>query len=148
MPVTDYQVATLRAQLAGQRDDHLRLANKLDAEEANTEYAALVAAAFIRAVERHFIRDGDIAEESEVIEFVAYLRETDDEMSDVINPQIAESMILHLLEKGNAVDADKDTKFGHQIVLLATLVGQEQFNDAELDAFLSNARSLANQLLE
>ncbi|XRQ02696.1 hypothetical protein ACN3XK_39575 [Actinomadura welshii] len=148
MPVTNHQIATLRAQLAGQRDEHLRLAKQLGTNEANTEYAALVAAAFIEAVERRFIRDGHAADESEVVDFVAQVREIDDEMPEVINPQIAESMILHLLEKGTIVAADKDVKFGHQIVLLATLIGQEEFNDAELDAFLSDARSLADQLLE
>ncbi|TDB93819.1 hypothetical protein E1266_18895 [Actinomadura sp. 7K534] len=147
MPITDHQVSTLRAQLAGQRDEHLRLAKQLARDEANTEYAALVAAAFIEAVERRFIKDGIKSNESEVVDFVAQVREIDDEMSDIIDPRIAESLILHLLEKGTIVDADKDKKFGHQIVLLATLVGQEQFTDTELNAFLADARSLANQLL-
>lgn len=147
MPITDHQVSILRAQLAGQQDEHLRLAKELSREEANTEYAALVAAAFIEAVERRFIKDGITADESEVIDFVAQVRSIDDEMTETIDPQIAESLILHLLEKGTVVDADKDKKFGHQIVLLASLVGEEQFTDAELDAFLADARSLANQLL-
>ena len=148
MPVTDHHVATLRAQLMGQREEHLRLANQLDPEEANTQYAALVAAAFIEAVERRFMKDGKPADESEVVDFVARVRETDDEMPDIINPELAESMILHLLEKGTIAEADKNTKFGHQIVLLASLIGEEQPTEAELDAFSSSARSLADELLE
>ncbi|MGP4028375.1 hypothetical protein [Actinomadura sp. 3N407] len=147
MPITDEQVAVLRAQLAGNREEHLRLMEQLASDEANVYYTALVAAAFIEAAERHFIEDGKTADESNVIDFVAQVRERGDESSEIINPHIAESMILDLLGKGTMVDADADTKFGHQIVLLAALVGEEQFTSAELDAFLLRARSLADELL-
>ncbi|MEU8804810.1 hypothetical protein [Spirillospora sp. NPDC048819] len=147
MPITDEHVAVLRAQLAGNREEHLRLMGQLDSDEANVYYTALVAAAFIEAAERHFIEDGKTADESNVIDFVAQVRERSDESSEIVNPQIAESMILDLLGKGTMVDADADTKFGHQIVLLAALVGEEQFTSAELDAFLLRARSLADELL-
>lgn len=148
MAITDKQVAVLRAQLTGKIDEHRRLAKQLTTEEANTQYAALVAAAFIEAVERRFMKDGKAADDADVIDFVAQVRGLDDEMPDIIDPQIAESLIFHLLEKGTVVDADPDTKFGHQIVLLASLVGEEQFSGAELEEFLSDARSLANELLE
>lgn len=147
MPITDDQVAVLRAQLSGDREEHLRLMEQLDSNEANVLYTALVAAAFIEAAERHFIKDGKVADNSEVIEFVARVRETDDRSSDLINAQVAESMILDLLGKGRMVDADPDTKFGHQTVLLAALVGEEQFTPTELDSFLNDARALANELL-
>lgn len=147
MPVTDHQVATLRAQLKGDGIEHQRLADQLTPEEANSEYAALVAGAFIEAVERRFLRNGKAAEASEVIEFIADIRQTDDEMSSVIDPQIGEGLIFYLLKKGGPVDADKDKVFGHQIVLLASLVGREQFTDEQLDAFLVEARFLADQLL-
>lgn len=148
MAIVDEHVAVLRAQLTGQRDEHLRLAKQLSPEEANEEYAALVAAAFIRAVERRFIKDEKAADVSEIIDFVSQLRAKSDEMPDVINPQLAESMILYLLKKGPIADADADTKFGHQIVMLATLVGEEQLSSTELDAFLTDARALGNDLLE
>ncbi|GAA1797845.1 hypothetical protein [Actinomadura chokoriensis] len=148
MAITDEQVDVLRAQLAGKIDEHRRLARQLTADEANTEYATLVAAAFIEAVERRFMKDGKAADDADVIDFVAQVRGLDDEMPDIIDPRLAESLIFHLLEKGTAINADPDTKFGHQIVLLANLVGEEQFSSAELDAFLSSARSLANELLE
>lgn len=148
MPVTDEQVATLRAQLKGNLAEHRRLLSELDPEEAKVGYSALIAAAFIEAAERRFLRDDRPADESEIIEFVAKARETDDEMPDIINPQLAESMILHLLGKGQIIDADENTKLGHQIILLATLVGEEEFTDAELETFLHGARSLADDLLE
>ncbi|MFF4241899.1 hypothetical protein ACFYYL_39050 [Actinomadura geliboluensis] len=146
--MTDEQVATLRAQLKGNLAEHRRLLSELDPEEAKVGYSALIAAAFIEAAERRFLRDDRPAKESEIIEFVAKARETDDEMPDIINPQLAESMILHLLGKGQIIDADENTKLGHQIILLATLVGEEEFTDAELETFLHSARSLADDLLE
>ncbi|TMQ98965.1 hypothetical protein ETD83_18785 [Actinomadura soli] len=148
MRITDKQVAVLRAQLVGNREEHLRLADQLDPDEANVCYTALVAAAFIEAAEERFIRNGDAVDHSEVIDFVAQVRERADEMPDIIDPQIAESMILDLLGKGSMVDADPDTKFGHQIVLLAALVGEKQFTEDQLDAFLGNARALADELLQ
>ncbi|MES9605083.1 hypothetical protein [Actinomadura sp. NPDC000929] len=147
MPVTDHQVATLRALLKGEGEEHKRLADQLTPDEANSEYAALVAGAFIEAVERRFLINGNAAKESEVIDFVANVRQTDDEMANVIDPQIAEGLILFLLRKGEKVNADKNKVFGHQMVLLTFLVGQAQYTDAELDAFLVEARHLADQLL-
>ena len=147
MPVTDHQVATLRAQLKGNDEEHQQLAAQLTPKEANNEYAALVAGAFIEAVERRFLKNGHAAEASEVIDFVADVRQTDDEMASIIDPQISEGLILYLLKKGDLVDADKNKIFGHQIVLLASLVGREQFTDEQLDAFLVEARFLADQLL-
>ncbi|MFG2091137.1 MULTISPECIES: hypothetical protein [unclassified Spirillospora] len=147
MPVTDEQIATLRAQLKGNITEHRRLLSQLDPEEANVGYSALVTAAFIEAAEQRFIKGGEMADKSDVIDFVAQAREGDDEAPEVINPEIAESMILHLLGKGSMVDADAETKLGHQIVLLATLVGERQFTENELDAFLLSARSLANDLI-
>ncbi|TDC73243.1 hypothetical protein [Actinomadura sp. 7K507] len=148
MTVTDEQVATLRAQLEGNIAEHRRLLNDLDPGEANVGYSALIAAAFIEAAERRFIKDGKTGDKFEVIDFVAQTRENDDESPNVINPQIAEGMLLSLLGKGSMVDADEETKLGHQIVLLAALVSEEQFTSTELDAFLLNARSLADELLE
>ncbi|WP_412518521.1 hypothetical protein K8Z49_10890 [Actinomadura madurae] len=148
MPVTDEQVATLRAQLQGKLEEHRRLLRELDPAEANVGYSALIAAAFIEAAERRFIRDGKVADKGEVVDFVAQVRETDDEMPDIIDPQIAESMILHLLGKGEMVEASEDLKLGHQIVIIATLVSESQFTEAELDSFLADARSLADELLE
>ncbi|WP_396453110.1 hypothetical protein [Actinomadura sp.] len=148
MTITDKQVNVLRAQLTGQHDEHLRLVRELEPGEANREYAALVAGAFIVAVERRFIRDGKFADESEVIDFVAQVRAKSPEMPDVIDPELAESLILHLLERGPVKEADADTKFGHQLVLLAALAGEAQLADDVLEAFISEARSIAEDLLE
>lgn len=148
MAITDKHMAVLRAQVTGQHDEHLQLVKQLEPDEANQEYAALVAAAFIAAVERRFIRDGEYADESEVANFVAQVRTRSPQMPDIIDPELAESLIIHLRDKGPVKDADADTKFGHQLVLLAALTGDEQFSGSDLEAFLSEARSIADDLLE
>ncbi|MEU9838583.1 hypothetical protein AB0C69_05095 [Actinomadura sp. NPDC048032] len=148
MPITDEQVAVLRAQLKGNRAEHLRLMEQLDSNEANEYYPALVAAAFIEAAEQYFIKDGEVADDSQIIDFVAQMRERSDESSDLINPSLAESMIRDLLGKGEMIDAEPGVKFGHQIVIVAAIVGERQFTPAELEAFLQSARSLAEELLK
>jgi hypothetical protein len=147
MTVTDEQAATLRAQLAGQVDEHRRLTQQLDPEQAKRGYAALVAAAFIVAVERRFMKDGRVSDNAEVIDFIASARERSDDSAEIINPEVAETMILHLLGRGSVAGINENTKFEHQIILLAALVGQAKFNDSELDTFMTEARSLADEIL-
>ncbi|URM94307.1 hypothetical protein LUW76_08170 [Actinomadura madurae] len=148
MQIADEHVAILRTQLMGNFAEHRRLLEQLDDQEANTLYAALVSATFIKAVQGFFIDEGKTTDESEVIDFVARVRERSDDSSDLINPQLAESMILDLLGKGTMVETDPDTMIGHQMVLLAAVVGEKQFTDAEIDALLSSSRSLADELIE
>ncbi|GGT94396.1 hypothetical protein [Actinomadura citrea] len=148
MPVSSDQVATLRAQLSGQADEHRRLLRQLDPEQAKQGYAALVAAAFVVAVERRFRQGEIIADDSEVIEFVASARERSDDSAEIINPDVAEKMILTLLGRGSIATLDENTKLEHQIILLAALIGQAQLDDPELDAFIAEARTLADEILQ
>ncbi|SPT57133.1 hypothetical protein [Actinomadura madurae] len=147
MPVTDEQIATLRAQLRGNIVEHRRLLKQLDADEVNVGYPALIAAAFIAAVQQRFIKDGQPADRSEVVDFVARARAKHDEAPDVISPEIAEGMILRLLGKGPMVEIDEESKLAHQIILLAALISQENFTESELDAFLVKARAIADDFL-
>jgi hypothetical protein len=71
MPVTDEQVATLHAQLAGHLDEHKRLLGELDREAARRGYNALVTAAFSVTVVKRFPKD---TEPGTAIEFVADVR--------------------------------------------------------------------------
>ncbi|MEV0662977.1 hypothetical protein ACIBI3_25235 [Actinomadura luteofluorescens] len=148
MPVLAEQLATLRAQLAGQVDEHRRLLHRLDPEQAKLGYAALVAAAFVVAVERRFRQGKHAANDAQVIDFVASVREKDDDSAEIVNPKVAESMILTLLGRGSVDTIGENTMFEHQIMLLAALIGQAQFDESELDAFMAEAASLANQILE
>jgi hypothetical protein len=144
MPVTDEQVAPLRAQLARQYEEHLRLFNLLDQDSKNTGYHALVSAAFVTAVERRFSRD---VSPGEVIEFVGNVRSTSPRAADQIDPVIAERVIAAVFNEDSLDDVDARKSFETQLLVMVAIVGGEHLDDAGLDAFLAEARKLADQWL-
>ncbi|MEU8123084.1 hypothetical protein AB0C21_30610 [Spirillospora sp. NPDC049024] len=149
MPTTDDQVAALHALLAGHREEHRQLLNQLDRAEANKGYSALLAAGLFEAIERRFIVDGKVVDRAEVIAFVASVRERGDEMPDLINPEVAERIILRMLDQGGSVsDIDADTMIRHQIILLAGLIGDANLSESELNEFMRKIRVDADELLE
>ena len=144
MPVTDEQVAPLRAQLAGQPEEHLRLFNLLDQDAKTTGYQALVSAAFVTAVQRRFAPE---ASPGEVVEFVGSVRSRSPQVADKIDPVIAERVIMSVLADDSLDDVDARKSFETQLVLMAAIVGGENLDDAGLDAFLAQARKLADEWL-
>lgn len=144
MAVTDDQLATLRAQLAGNLDEHKRLFAHLDPVAARTGYRSLVSAAFCQAVERRFAPDSSAAN---VIEFVGDVRSRSESAADEIDPRTAERLILAVYTDESIGDMDPGTNFGTQILLLAALIADEQFDSTGLDEFLAQARKLADQWL-
>ncbi|WP_433469325.1 hypothetical protein [Spirillospora sp. CA-128828] len=147
MPVTDEQIATLEAQLAGRTDEHRRLLDQLDRAEASTGYSALVAAGVFEAADRRFMQGGTPAPDSDVIDFVATVRASSQAATEALDPQIAERIILAALGKGEIDDIDDNTVIGHQMFLLAALVADEHFNAEELSTFLTQARETADHWL-
>lgn len=147
MAITDDQLRTLRAQLAGQTEEHLRMLEQLDPAEADTGYAMLIGAAFFEAAERRFIRNGKYVPDAEVIDFVAAVRSVNEEAAATLDPAIAERILLAALDKGEIDDIDDDTVLGHEIFLLAAIIADEELSDEELDAFLAQARGTADQWL-
>lgn len=143
MPVTDDQVAVLRAYLADDMDEHRQLYARLDRETARVGYVALVTAAFITALSQRF-GPGSTAE---VIQFVADLRSRSGALAESIDPSAAEHLIQAVLN-------DEDTDLGSQdlgglmIVLLAGLIADRQLSAGELDDFLAGARKLADRWLQ
>lgn len=144
MPVTDAQVAALRAQLAGHLEEHLRMLDKLDSRPDRRAYSALVVASFCEAAERRFGRDSTPAA---VVEFVADIRATSDEASRKIDPRTAERLIRAVYTDEDVSDIGADTKKELYVLLLPALAGDLQLAEDELDEFLANSRSLADQWL-
>lgn len=140
MPVTDEQVAPLRAQLSGQLEEHQRLFGQLDAS-ARTGYRRIVSAAFCVAAERRFPPG---AAASDVIEFVGDVRSRTDRAAE-IDPLVAERVIRAVLSDENIDDIDPRTSWETQVLLLASMTADAQYNAAGLDEFLSEARKLADQ---
>ncbi|GLY87735.1 hypothetical protein [Actinoallomurus iriomotensis] len=142
MAVTADQVATLRAFLARDFDRYERLHAQLDPVAAKTGYTALIAAAFIEAVDRRFHQDST---DSDVVEFVGAVRAQFDRDGDEIDPIVAERMIRAVYTDEDIDDIDTETLVGNQVVLLSALIAEENLDDSELDAFLAKAGELADQ---
>lgn len=144
MPVTDEQVAPLRAQLARRPAEHQRLFDLLDQTAKRTGYRALVSAAFVIAAQRRFAQDVSPAE---VIDFVGDVRSRSPEVADQVDPTTAERVIMAVFTGQSLNDIDARTSWETQLVLMAAIVGDEHLDDAGLDAFLVEARKLADQWL-
>lgn len=142
MPVTDDQVMALRAYLAGDFDTHKRLFRQLDRTSARVGYPALVTAAFCEAVERRFAESGTA---SDVIEFIGEVRSRHLKDPDEIESRVAERVILSVFTDEEVGDLDAKVKYRTQLILLLPLIDDEQLDDAGLDAFLGEARKLADQ---
>jgi hypothetical protein len=144
MAVTDQQVATLRAQLAGHADEHKQLLRQLDWSTEGPAYTALIDAGFFEAVDRRFSAG---TTDADVIEYVGDVRSRFDEAAEAIDPQTGERLILKALGRGSAADLDPKTAFWARHFLLAALIADEQLDDAGLDEFLGEARKIADQWL-
>jgi hypothetical protein len=144
MPVTDDQVAALRAYLADDLDQHRRLYAQLDRQAARSGYIALLVAAFFEAVNRRFAQDGTAAD---VIEFVADVRGRSEALGEAIDPRAAERLIRAALSDEDIDDLDDRAKGRLYVVLLAGLIGDEQLSNDGLDEFLAEARKIADEWL-
>lgn len=144
MPVTDEQVATLRAQLAGDFAEYERLWAQLDPQTARTGYTSLVAAGFFEAVDRRFAKNGAIASPAEVVGFVGDVRTRSDRVADELDPKIAERLVMFALGEGSIADLDDETVAGTQMLLLAALIADEDLDDAGLDEFMAEVRAVAD----
>lgn len=144
MPVTDDQVAALRALLVDDLDRHRQLLGQLDRAEARRGYPALVTAAFGEAVERRF---GQRYQPADVVAFVADVRARSDRLAAELDPDAAERVISAVLGHASTRDLDREAVTRAKLVLLAALVADARLDDAALDELLAAARKLADQLL-
>ena len=144
MPVTDDQVAALRALLVDDQDRHRQLFGQLDRAEARTGYPALVTAAFGEAVERRF---GQRYQPADVVVFVADVRpgQTAWLPRSTPTPPNASSTPSSATQASATWTGKSVTRA--KLVLLAALVADARLDDAALDEFLAAARKLADQLM-
>jgi hypothetical protein len=145
MPVTDRQVATLRAQLAGHTAEHKRLLDQLDWKTDGPGYTALLDAAFFEAADRRFSAQ---TTNEEIIAYVADVRSRTEETADAVSPDYAERLIAKVLGRGGSID-DLDDKIATRTkhFLLVTLTIDQEYNDAGLDEFLTAVRKIADRWL-
>ena len=143
MAVTDDQVAALRAQLAGDLEEHRRLFAQLTPTDVRSGYRALTSAAFCVAAERHFPKGTTAAD---VIAYVGDVRSRTQAAAQ-LDPRTAERVILAVVTDGPLDDVDLRTSFEIQLLLLAAMTADAQLDAAGLDAFLVESRKLADQWL-
>ena len=144
MPVTDDQVAALRALLHDDMDRHRQLFAGLDRAEAKKGYPALVTAAFIEAVERRF---GTGSQPADIVAFVADVRARSDRLASRLDPDVSERAIQAVLGEGTVRGLDKEAVTGAKLLLMAGLIADARLDDAGLDEFLAAAKKLADQLM-
>jgi predicted nucleic acid-binding protein len=144
MPVTDDQVATLRALLGDDMDRYRQLFSGLDRAEAKKGYSALVTAGFVEAVERRF---GTSYQDADIVEFVASVRARSDQVAAELDPDVAERVIRVVLEDAPVDDLSRNAITGAQLLLLIGLIADAQLDSQGLDQFLASARKFADQLM-
>jgi hypothetical protein len=144
MPVSDKQAATLRAQLAGDLERHKRLLDELDNHADGRAYVTLTNAAFFEAVRRRFGVGGT---PDDVIAFVAEVRTRSERVGDALDPHISERVLLAAIDGADTAGLDPREARSSQRFLLAAMVADEQFDDADLDKFIARARAMADELL-
>jgi hypothetical protein len=144
MPVTDHQVATLRAQLSGEFAEYERLLGDLDRKADSQGYSALVTAAFHNAVDLRFTRDSAL---DEVITFVADVRARSERLRDALDPHTAERLLVTAVSGDYVRGLDPTDSNKMKLVLLTSLVAEMNLDEAGLDQFLAKARALADELL-
>jgi hypothetical protein len=150
MPITDRAVATLRNLLRGDLEEHERLLNAMDRNEANIGYSALVNAAFFEAARRRFLKDGKPASDAEVIDYVAYARSWSDRVAQEIDPSIAEVVINLAIEKlpmSANQQLDNNAAYANKLMLLAALTRDANYPEGALEEFIRQTRELAEELV-
>lgn len=144
MPVTDQQVAALRAQLAGNLAEHKLLLASLDKTADSRGYSALLTAAFYNAVDSRFTRDSTL---DEVTEFVADIRARSERIRDALDPRIAERVLISAFTNGDLDDLPAEELTKTKMFLLAGIISDQHLNAAGLDEFIAKARANADELL-
>lgn len=144
MPVTDEQVTALRTILTGDTERGKELSANLDRAQAARGYTALVTAAFGTAVMRRF---GKQHTTRDVVEFVADVRSRSENLAAKIDPDAGERLIGAALGEATTQGMARDTKITGQFLLLGALIEAEHLDDAGLDAFMEEARKLADEML-
>lgn len=145
MPVTDNEVAALRALLKGDVERHNELFAEFASDQDPVGYMVLLTAAFGRAVQRRF---GESHTPWDITEFVTETRQWAEHPSTRIDQEAGERAIGAVLGEATTQGLDEGAQFDAQFQLLIALVAAERLDDAGLDAFMADARELANQMIE
>ncbi|MQA93410.1 MAG: hypothetical protein GEV11_01795 [Streptosporangiales bacterium] len=135
-------MASIRALLTGDTAEYTRTGETLD-RTGRQARGALLSAAFFTAADRRFSKTGTPAD---VVTFVGNLRARHG-LTEELDPRTAERLLLATFTDEEIDDIGPRVRGEHFTILLVGLIMDEQLPDAELDAFLDEARVLADQWL-
>ena len=143
MPVeiTDWHVDLVRTYLR-QDDERLRpMIAMLPRTNEPDGSALLLRAAFVEATHRRFTG----MTRADIVRFVAHARIRRGRNAPPIDPAAAEKLIIAALTATRTEDLT-ELQRAQQIILLSELIEDEQPTDAELEDFLTTARTHAERL--
>ena len=144
MTVTERQVATLRAQLAGDFEEHRRLLAQFDEALDARPYVTLTNAAFFEAADRRF---GGTASAGDITGFVAGVQSWSQKVRAALDPRVAERVLLAVVTDADISDLDPREVRSSQTILLNALITDEGLDGTGLDAFLAATRQSADRQL-
>jgi hypothetical protein len=142
MPVTDEQVAALRAYLKGDFAGHQRLFKAMGPREG---FTALVPAAFLLLADRKFPEGTPI---DRIVEFVGDVRARYFNDPDGLDPVAGERLLAAVNGDDPVSDIDPSVKYHTQLVLLYPIVSEESLSDQGIENLLATARKIADEWLE
>lgn len=145
MPVTDHELATLRAQLIGQDEIARQEFSSQLAESGDLSgLGMLVYAAFVIAARRKFAPAWTRAD---VIGYVARVRALLSERPGLLDPVTAEDELRSAL--GDNVTAEHSTgaRAAAWLILLLTFAASLDLDENAVQALLDEARGQADQML-
>jgi hypothetical protein len=143
MPVTDQQVAVLRAQLSAQLDEANRLLHEFSSREDVQGFIVLTMAAFTKAVRLRF---GSGGTREDAIRLVADVRSRSDRLS-AIDPDAAERVLTSVLTHSDFPELDPDELRSIFAIFLSAMIDDVGLSGSQLDVFLAKARVLADKRL-
>lgn len=142
MPVTDLQVACLKALLTHDYEEHERLIGQLGDQGMRNGYFPLLTSAFLDGATQRFRGQ----KRSDIVRWVAEKRAQRPD-KEQLDPNVAELLLLWAFGKASLDEVDAMTSDGHQTLLLGLLVEEREFDDAQLNAFLQAAREDTDKAL-
>jgi|ERR1700678_1223819 hypothetical protein len=143
MVVNDYQVATMRAFLEGDRARYSELVAQLNQAADSLGYSALLNAAFFEAVDRRFKE----SQRADVIDYVAEVRSRSADWAAELDPRTAERLIRAVLGEGSTEDITGRVSSSTKLYLLGALMADAHLDSDGLDEFTAKIRKMADYLL-
>jgi hypothetical protein len=111
-------------------------------ERAWVGFPKFLTAVFFLAVDRRF---GNLANQADIIKFVADLRGRGTGDVASLDPQATETLIRAVLDPAIAVKLDQTTMARIQTLVAHKILTDEVLSDEQLDALLAQAEQLANR---